>query len=290
MDHAYYHEPIDNSSEEETESVAQQLIQEEEDLRREVIGQSAEYVTSQRGGEQLKIGKYLHRIQSKTSRKKIFKCIRPDCKCRIHVKLGEEVIVEMNNWHQHSDDRLDVGRRVFRHVLKEKTGANVEKPLHRVHTEAVAEVYGTLDLTESEKSNVIRSHLNRVHRVKTKTRDGVLPKTISEVNVPPNLKSYQHFKGHQNTFLQVDHEQGEDRILIFSTTHFLHILANSEKVFGDGTFKQSPNLWYQMYTIHGYYKEQLFPLVYCLLPGKTESIYQRMLELIGDKIMEVAQV
>ena len=92
----------------------------------------------------------------------------------------------MTNWHPHSDDRLDVGRRVFRSAVKEKVMANVEKPLTRLHTDMVAEVYDQLELTESEKTNLIRSHptfRTTVNSIKS-VRRPKLPRAIDDVSIP----------------------------------------------------------------------------------------------------------
>lgn len=43
----------------------------------------------------------------------------------------------------------------------------------------------------------------------------------------------------------------------------------------DGTFKVTPSIFFQVYTIHVMYKDAVVPLVYALLPNKTEETYQR---------------
>lgn len=145
------------------------------------IGTKAVYVTSQRGGQQLEVNRYLHRLTGANDRKKIFKCIRDDCKCRIHVNLDTQVISQINNWHQHSDDRLEVGKRVFRKALKDKTKQNIKKSLAQLHTETTREVYQQLDVGEYEKAEIHRHYLNyrgTVNRVKS--NEIRLPKSVAE--------------------------------------------------------------------------------------------------------------
>lgn len=54
----------------------------------------------------------------------------------------------------------------------------------------------------------------------------------------------------------------------------------------DGTFKVLPPLFKQLYTIHGKYIDQYYPLIFCLLPSKKETTYTRMLEIIQNKAEE----
>ena len=49
----------------------------------------------------------------------------------------------------------------------------------------------------------------------------------------------------------------------------------------DGTFKLSPELFYQVYTIHVELNQP--PCVYVLLPNKTEKTYYRMIELLKEE-------
>ena len=59
----------------------------------------------------------------------------------------------------------------------------------------------------------------------------------------------------------------EDDIHIFATIESLHLLAAAEDIYVDGTFKISPRLFYQVFTITAFIHGQEFPLVYGLLPG-----------------------
>ncbi|XP_025191560.1 uncharacterized protein LOC112591837 [Melanaphis sacchari] len=43
--------------------------------------------------------------------------------------------------------------------------------------------------------------------------------------------------------------------------------------YADGTFSTSPNLFYQIYTVHGIQYNNIFPSIFALLPNKTENTY-----------------
>ena len=50
----------------------------------------------------------------------------------------------------------------------------------------------------------------------------------------------------------------------------------------DGTFKYCPTFFMQLYTIHGTVIGHYMPLVYCLLPNKTQDTFQKMWTVITD--------
>jgi hypothetical protein len=61
-------------------------------------------------------------------------------------------------------------------------------------------------------------------------------------------------------------------------------LARSKDWFADGTFKVVPNLYNQLYTIHGIVNNTVIPAVFALLPSRNESTYIRLLTEL--KILE----
>lgn len=57
-------------------------------------------------------------------------------------------------------------------------------------------------------------------------------------------------------------------------------MGESDHWFVDGTFKSTPPLFYQVYTILAKRFGGVHPIVYALLPNKTESTYTNMLDLL----------
>ena len=72
----------------------------------------------------------------------------------------------------------------------------------------------------------------------------------------------------------------EDRIVGFGTNRNLEMLCSFDKIFMDGTFKVVPKFFYQLYSIHGYHKGEMFPLIFVMLPNKSEETYCLMFNLI----------
>ena len=73
-----------------------------------------------------------------------------------------------------------------------------------------------------------------------------------------------------------------DRMLGFCTDSSPRILAGTPTVFMDGTFDVVPTIFAQLYTLHGFYKGQMLPLAYFLLPDKEASTYVRMFNLLRE--------
>ena len=120
-------------------------------------------------------------------------------------------------------------------------------------SEAVAAHLPTLS---SMKSALYRSH---------KTKFSPLPQTRQDVILEGEWS--QTTTG--ASFL-VRHQED---IIIFATESNLRRVACADTLYMDGTFEVCPSIFYQIFTIHIFKNGQQFPMVYCLLPGKTREIY-----------------
>ena len=59
----------------------------------------------------------------------------------------------------------------------------------------------------------------------------------------------------------------------------------------DGTFKVSPTFFLQLYTIHVILgRDNVIPCVYTLLTGKTRCLYDKMWEVIVNKIPDLDHI
>ena len=88
----------------------------------------------------------------------------------------------------------------------------------------------------------------------------------------------------EEPFLLFDSRVGDsERIIVFSTPKFTSILKESKNWYAYGTFKVVPDVFYQLYTIHCEKDGLIYPCVYALLTGKSESIYTRLLR----KLLEI---
>ena len=67
---------------------------------------------------------------------------------------------------------------------------------------------------------------------------------------------------------------------MFATLPALDLLEQADDWFCDRTFSTAPNVFYQVYTIHGTVEGYHIPLVYALLPDKKEETYQKLFNLL----------
>jgi len=75
------------------------------------------------------------------------------------------------------------------------------------------------------------------------------------------------------------------RMLIFGADSEIKILHESTYVICDGTFEMSPDTAYQMYTMHGFCKQESMPLIWAILPNKSRSTYEEMLTVIRQALV-----
>ncbi len=87
-------------------------------------------------------------------------------------------------------------------------------------------------------------------------------------------------------FLIVEHGE-EDKIIIFATDTNMKLLCEAETIYIDGTLT-CPRLFYQIFTMHAFKNGKQFPLVYCLLPNKTQATYVKTFELMKDKAVSLS--
>ena len=71
------------------------------------------------------------------------------------------------------------------------------------------------------------------------------------------------------------------RVLLFSTDESLNILARAQTVLADGTFRITPNLWYQTFIISAEFRDNSFvPVAFGLLPDKKRRSYDDFFTLL----------
>ena len=89
-------------------------------------------------------------------------------------------------------------------------------------------------------------------------------------------------------FLQFDagSEAAQHRFLLFASQQSLEALKYIQNVYSDGTFAVVPNLFQQLYTIHGSVNGKLLPLVYVLMPERNQEIYEAVLSKFKELVPE----
>ncbi|KAL0852128.1 hypothetical protein ABMA28_000365 [Loxostege sticticalis] len=118
-----------------------------------------------------------------------------------------------------------------------------------------------------------------IHRERV-SNEPKLPKTLNEFIIPDE---FNKFEGEQ--FLIGHFIDDNDTILVFSTKTNLRLLDKSKFWIMDGTFQCCPDLFYQLYSIHGQVGQnddtkQVLPLVVGLLSSKSERAYGIFIQIV----------
>ncbi|KAG0437464.1 hypothetical protein DMUE_3669 [Dictyocoela muelleri] len=98
-------------------------------------------------------------------------------------------------------------------------------------------------------------------------------------HVRPELFNLQN-----NTNIFMHYEFETNSMLILGEINFISRFASQRifRIYMDGTFKSCPNELYQIYTIHGDFNGQCFPIMYCFREGKTRDTYEKLFRKIID--------
>lgn len=143
----------------------------------------------------------------------------------------------------------------------------------------------------------VAAHLPDIQNIKqtiSRHRSKALPKNprnIEELEYIP--RKYSVTKSGE-LFLLYDSQNDEEdeldcgRIIIFSTEANLRMLFRCKSWSADGTFKCSPSIFYQLFTIMGAVtynrnnkeKTVFLPFVYALMETKSEQAYSKVLDVI----------
>ena len=110
-------------------------------------------------------------------------------------------------------------------------------------------------------------------------------KTSSSVNgealpaVPTDLMFAMPQAFHD--IVQFDSGPGQSRIIMLGCPELLDGLARSQIWLADGTFKVSPGIFFQLYTIHFDNGNGVHPAgIYCLLSNKSGETYETTMQVL----------
>ena len=191
------------------------------------------------------------------------------CKGRIHIKNGR--VVKNSSVHNHAPNwqrksALDAVAQVKHLATTSSDGTDnivttATSDLQEAATTQLPAEY-SLKRTVQRKRVALQNHPAE-------------PKHLEDLVIPDAFKEFED----GTKFLVYDSGPGSNRICIFSTQANLELLSRSEQFFSDGTFSTAPRrLFYQLYSIHGIFHNNILPLVYAFLPNKSAETYGRLME------------
>jgi hypothetical protein len=108
-------------------------------------------------------------------------------------------------------------------------------------------------------------------------------RTVVHADVTVPFLMHDDADGNDDSDSESEEEVPDDRIIIFASDAFLELLQNATTWIMDGTFKEAPGIFTQLYTIHAVVQDYVFPCVYTLLPNKSKKIYERLFDILKQK-------
>lgn len=207
--------------------------------------------------------------KSKDGAKLYWTCTRKKtCKSRVHTVDGK--VVFRSDIHTHAANTAEASARsvVSRMVASVSSGHESTRNIIRDVVQGCNE--NTLASLPSRRT--LSRRIQRARRKLNPTPP--IPVMRSGFEIPEQYtKTTSGIR-----FLQYDSGIDDaERILIFSSDENLDLLVRHRQWLADGTFKCSPSVFYQLFTLHVHISGSVLPVLYALLPNKTKQTYQRML-------------
>ena len=123
-----------------------------------------------------------------------------------------------------------------------------------------------------------------IQRVRTEAGAApAAPRDLQSRVIPDAYNSYESVPGQTEDFLLVDTGPGTNQILIFGRDGNMAWCGEIEVLYLDGTFKQAPPLFHQVYIILAERNGYVFSLLYALLPNKRVATYRLLFQSIAQK-------
>ena len=203
-----------------------------------------------------------------------WRCCKTACRGRIKLDMNDNIL-SLSGVHHHPPDVVENRCRVFNEIIRDRAKTTVEKPRTIIQTASC----GITDEVASAVPDYLASQ-RRIQR--TRRKAGVLfptPQCVQDVVIPESLVR----TANNDNFVLWDSGAGdENRTFIFGTEDNLRLLQEFKHWFVDGTFKISPGLYFQVWTIHALVDGKALPLLYILLRDKSQQSYTRVLRRLVE--------
>ncbi|CAF0822724.1 unnamed protein product [Brachionus calyciflorus] len=240
---------------------------------------------SQKKKQQLYFKGYYYRISSTKAGIVHWRCIEIGCNIRCTTygdKVGEEytVTIDESLTHFHASDPTRLAILEKRRLQKEKAHVS-DEPARKIMAQYVDQLKSYEEIVNSPSDDADRQAINR-EKSKSLPNYPPEPDSLKEVNIPSDLRLC--LNPDKDLFLIYDSgEHDNDRFFIFGNEKNLKLMSNSH-IFADGTFDMAPKLFSQVYSLHIFYRNKSYPIVYATLPRKTEKIYIEFLKVLKARI------
>lgn len=231
-----------------------------------------------------------------------WRCDRGDCMGSVKESKINSTLDSIKA-HNHGIAYVDCFSRIFRDQLMTAV-QDSHIPIARIYKNTrthFMKLLNELPLLEEEKGLILgefksfRSSMERFRKIDMPN----IPKTKAEIICCFSDPKYSEYEDvvHSTTtdrrlkrlILFNGFTEQEKHVIIFANNHFLNLLVDnaggSSKVFMDGTFSICPAGYEQLFTIHAYYREHLFPVVFALMEDRTADSYEFVFRKIMSEVI-----
>jgi len=243
-----------------------------------------EILKSNKGKDKLVYNGYIYRKNTTNITSQSWRCEEKSCKgsasTPVNYQIGVQVIEKQVHNHPPNPARTEIAVAMSRMLDDASTSdAPPRRVISRIEMSQEA-----LAVAPKRKSLTARIQRKRRRMDFGYERE---PQNRASINIPERFKTAKHgineviFLFHDDE-PQDEEDNSKDRIIIFATDLMLDELSKSDVWMMDGTFKVSPALFFQLYTIHVVVpnSKYVFPCAYCLLPNKTHATYKRVFQIL----------
>lgn len=212
-------------------------------------------------------------LSNKGKDKISWRCTIRGCNATIYTNDQHEIKSEKNN-HHHIDKVNNVGVAVLKAKCKRKAMDNFDDRPSKILRTELSSLQSTENVVEKDLKNC-KLALYRCRRKQFPK----LPKSMSECiecirDVPLATSRREDF------LLHAEMTTADKGIVIFTSPSNLRHLSRAKLILGDGTFYVVPKQFHQLYTLHGCFNGHYVPLVFGLLPDKSETSYTQFLDAV----------
>lgn len=202
------------------------------------------FVNSKYNKKQLVCRGYLFGLDGKKGNTSYWQCVKRSslsCYTRAITQVndnGVHKLIKVNGEHSHIPEPEKILDLNLKEKLKQNAVSNMDTP-----SQVIQNLIQTVPVSKSIYLPSTSSMKMVIHRARNNDHPN-LPKDLADFVVPGKYQDFllAHYSG----------ESGEDEtILLFGTKEKLQLLQRSPFWIMDGTFQTCPDLFYQIYTIHG---------------------------------------
>jgi len=239
-------------------------------------------LANRRSGTLLSYRGYLYAKNRSRADKMYWRCSDKTCGVFVHTNIVPNVpgssvnILKEPTLHQHPPCDASIERREMVRQMIHVVQADPCAPVRAAYDYITAGTNQTHDLLDDAVPSF--DSVATVLRRKRSVCFPPVPRNIANVAIDGEWAKTWADRPHLS-FL--DNNWG---IVVFMTNQNARALAQCENVFIDGTFRTAPYPFVQMVTIHGFYREIVIPMCFCLLSDKTIAQYRQVLSHVAAKV------